>query len=273
MTMLFSRRQSGRFLADRVWGQVRPMAIRSGIYDALAPRAYDEVLEASVDAAKLGPSMRILDVAARSGRLLVPLRSELLRFRCSYFGLDAWPEAISVASRRATELSLSSYTEFACADLSVSIPAESGKYDVVFANFALYAFASGSRRLRALHEIRRVLRDEGRLILTHPARHYCATAIVSSEVSSEAQEPRRSWAGARWASLQMLESFERSIEHRIAQRTFTGHTEDSLCAELRAAELDVRECTSVYVGTSFLVCATPHARSAFGFSIQMPQLS
>ncbi|MGZ5315889.1 MAG: class I SAM-dependent methyltransferase [Solirubrobacterales bacterium] len=108
-----------------------------------------------VEAAGIGPGMRVLDVAAGTGNASLPAAKRGARVTAS----DLTPELLEAGKARAADEGLE--LEWAVADAE-NLPFEDGSFDVVISVFGIM-FAPDHRR--AAGEAARVLRPGGRIVL------------------------------------------------------------------------------------------------------------
>lgn len=131
-------------------GQVSRSAAE--VYDELfVPALFEEWVGRVADAAGIESGQKVLDVACGTG-VLTRAVAERVGPRGAVIGLDLNGGMLAVARARSPRL------EWRCAPAE-SLPFEDGCFDAVVSQFGLMFFAD---RVRALREIRRVLRSGGR---------------------------------------------------------------------------------------------------------------
>lgn len=101
----------------------------------------------------LKPDMNILDLGCGNGRLLKSLKD------CRYFGVDNSDTMLKLAKKNFPR------ENFIKGD-QVQIPCKDGTIDIVFNIRAFHHLPGRQMRLRALHEMNRVLRPNGILIIS-----------------------------------------------------------------------------------------------------------
>jgi ubiquinone/menaquinone biosynthesis C-methylase UbiE len=105
--------------------------------------------------AQVGPGDRVLDLGCGDGWMT----AELADHGTAPVGVEIAPAAIDRARRRHPEL------EFRLAEIGGELPSEDNAFDVVWASEVIEHVADTARWLS---EVRRVLRPQGRLLLTTP---------------------------------------------------------------------------------------------------------
>jgi ubiquinone/menaquinone biosynthesis C-methylase UbiE len=119
----------------------------------------NDMTQAIVAAARVKPGMRVLDIACGTGELALSLAA-LLAGEGEVVGVDISPAPLKIAEERATQRGLSNAT-FQQADAH-ELPFPDNSFDCITSRLGIMFF---SDLPRALNEMRRVLRPEGRAIL------------------------------------------------------------------------------------------------------------
>jgi ubiquinone/menaquinone biosynthesis C-methylase UbiE len=107
----------------------------------------------------LRPGERLLDVAAGTGTSALLAARE---YGCLVAGVEYGEGAVADAQRAADAAGLGDRVEFIVGDAE-ALPSEDGQFDAVLCECSLCTFAD---KPRAVSEIRRVLRPDGRLALS-----------------------------------------------------------------------------------------------------------
>jgi SAM-dependent methyltransferase len=125
---------------------------RGGDYDRGLARLTAYPVGALLDAARVGPGTRLLDVGTGTGVVAGPANARGARVTA----VDAEPSMVEIAARNVPGLDVR---------LAVlpALPLPDGDFDAVVGNFVINAVADP---VAALAELRRVLREGGRLALT-----------------------------------------------------------------------------------------------------------
>lgn len=118
-----------------------------------------DMTQAIVEAARVQPGMRVLDIACGTGEPAISLAA-LLFGDGAVVGVDISPEPLKIAEERATQRGLSNAT-FQQADAH-ELPFPDNSFDCITSRLGIMFFADLPRALR---EMRRVLKPEGRAIL------------------------------------------------------------------------------------------------------------
>ncbi len=172
---------------------------RSGFYDIVAGRFIRGSDGAILARANVGPGDRVLDVGTGPGYLAL-VASRLVGPEGAAVGIDASPEMIDRArSRAAREGSRAEYR----VAFAESLPFEDGSFDVAVSRLVLHHLPGGLK-LRALREVRRVLRPGGRLLVADMASpaakgaHHLAAHVLGTHPDPEDALERLVWnAGFR----------------------------------------------------------------------------
>lgn len=119
----------------------------------------NDMTRAIVETARVQPGMRVLDIACGTGEPAISLAA-LLAGDGEVIGTDISPEPLKIAEERATQRGLSNAT-FQQADAH-ELPFPDNSFDCITSRLGIMFFADLPR---ALSEMRRVLKPEGRAIL------------------------------------------------------------------------------------------------------------
>ncbi len=172
---------------------------RSGFYDIVAGRFVRRSDDAILARAGVGPGDRVLDVGTGPGYLALAA-SRLVDPEGAAVGIDASPEMIDRARMLAAREGARAEYRLASAE---SLPFEDGSFDVAVSRLVLHHLP-GDLKLRAMVEVRRVLRPGGRLLvadLASPAAkraHHLAAHVLGNHPDPEDALERLVWeAGFR----------------------------------------------------------------------------
>lgn len=119
----------------------------------------NDMTRAIVETARVQPGMRVLDIACGTGEPAISLAA-LLAGDGEVVGADISPEPLKIAEERATQRGLSNAI-FQQADAH-ELPFSDNSFDCITSRLGIMFFADLPR---ALSEMRRVLKPEGRAIL------------------------------------------------------------------------------------------------------------
>jgi ubiquinone/menaquinone biosynthesis C-methylase UbiE len=119
----------------------------------------NDMTQAIVEAARVQPGMRVLDVACGTGEPAISLAA-LLAGNGEVVGVDISPAPLKIAEERASQRGLSNVT-FQKTDAQ-ELPFPDNSFDCITSRLGIMFF---SDLPRALSEMRRVLKPEGRAIL------------------------------------------------------------------------------------------------------------
>jgi ubiquinone/menaquinone biosynthesis C-methylase UbiE len=159
---------------------------RSGFYDIVAGRFVRRSDGAILARAGVGPGDRVLDVGTGPGYLALAA-SRLIGPEGAAVGIDASPEMIDRARMRAAREGARAEYQVASAE---SLPFEEGSFDVAVSRLVLHHLP-GELKLRALGEVRRVLRPGGRLLVADMASpaakgaHHLAAHVLGTHPDPE----------------------------------------------------------------------------------------
>jgi SAM-dependent methyltransferase len=128
---------------------------------------------------RLGPSVRLLDVACGSGGPALHL-AELAE--CDVVGIELDDDAVTNGNRVAHEKGLEARAAFVQGDANVRLPFDDASFDAVLCIDAINHFRD---RARVFEDWARVLRPGGRLVFTDPV-------VVTGALGSDELEARAS---------------------------------------------------------------------------------
>ena len=138
-------------------------------YDARWRRYVDATLRETIDSLQLGGHECVLDVPIGTGELAVRLLEKWPKLRIA--GVDLSPRMLEQATAKHALSDLELHE--ACV---TGLPFPDGEFDCVFCVNSFHYFSDPQSSLR---EIRRVLRDGGRLILVDWCDDYLACKLCS----------------------------------------------------------------------------------------------
>lgn len=159
---------------------------RSGFYDIVAGRFVRRSDGAILARAGVGPGDRVLDVGTGPGYLALAA-SRLVGAEGAAVGIDASPEMIDRARMLAAREGARAEYRVVSAE---SLPFEEGSFDVAVSRLVLHHLP-GDLKLRALAEVRRVLRPGGRLLVADMASpaakgaHHLAAHVLGTHPDPE----------------------------------------------------------------------------------------
>jgi SAM-dependent methyltransferase len=219
----------------------RALGTRAGLEDLVTPSSRDQMLRELVATADIARGDRVVEIGARSGRLLHHLRPFLASRGAHYTGVDAPRSGTRAARDTAWALALTDYTDFVESDSRTVVPLPTGSHDVVFLHFALHELAS-HERLALLEDVRRAFRAGGRLMVAELAAGYDAERVVSASVERDAElrhlDPaRRLWN--RLAGDRLLRLFEGVVAAQVRRSALHAYDERGLRNELERAGFTV----------------------------------
>lgn len=135
----------------------------------------EEILAATLAAASVRPGEALLDVGCGTGKLAIAAAA-LVGESGRVSGIDATPEMISLATKRAT--SMNSRAEFRVG-IGEDLPFKSYSQDAVTSSYFFHHLPSDLKRI-VLHEMWRVLKPGGRLIITDYSRPQSLLGYIAS---------------------------------------------------------------------------------------------
>jgi len=118
-------------------------------------------------ASHANPGMKILDLGCGNGRFFVLLKTKSI----DYTGIDNSKELISLAKKKHKNLESqnldgrASSQNFLVGD-ALSLPFEDNSFDLVYSIAVLHVIPSKRLRLEFLKEVERVLKKDGKIVLT-----------------------------------------------------------------------------------------------------------
>ncbi|MEO7157206.1 MAG: methyltransferase domain-containing protein [Vicinamibacterales bacterium] len=155
----------------------------SGVYDALADRDEHRAREMGLQLLNLGAGERALEIGFGTGRAIVPMAHAVGKTG-RVLGIEIAEGMAQVAKRRVATAELSGTVEFVVAAVP-PIPAADRTFDAAFMAFSLELFPDDTIPV-VLHEVRRVLTANGRLI------------VVAMDEGTEEQKARVAERAYRW---------------------------------------------------------------------------
>jgi ubiquinone/menaquinone biosynthesis C-methylase UbiE len=164
------------------------------LFDAVAGSATRErtFKPALVEQAKLAPGQRVLDVGAGTGTLAIfAKRAEP---RCEVVGLDADPDILEIARRKAADAGVDATFDEA---LATEMPYEDGSFDRVLSTLFFHHLEPEQKR-GTLAEIARVLRPGGELHVadfTRAADPFQAVLALGVRTFDGFERTRENFAG------------------------------------------------------------------------------
>lgn len=152
--------------ADRFWG------IYSRFYDSIYTlMPYRQLLWDVYQALELEPGMRVLDAGCGTGNLELFV-SEKDHPPVQFRGIDFSPEMLSRAQQKCADLEFVSFEQH---DLSLPLPYPDASFDRVVSVNVLYALENRDETMR---ELLRVLKPEGRIVLTSPTPEFSIAPLI-----------------------------------------------------------------------------------------------
>jgi ubiquinone/menaquinone biosynthesis C-methylase UbiE len=142
---------------------------RAGLVDTLenmlSGGQQEAILTATLAAAELSLGNRLIDVGCGTGKLAIAA-ARRVGAAGKVIGIDATPEMIHLALLRATEERSSAQFHLGVAE---SLPAETASMDAVTSSYFFHHLPSDVKHV-AMHEMWRVLKPGGRLVITDYGR-------------------------------------------------------------------------------------------------------
>jgi ubiquinone/menaquinone biosynthesis C-methylase UbiE len=119
----------------------------------------------ALDLANLKPGESVLDIGCGTGTLAIAAKQRVGRSGRVY-GIDASPEMVARATRKATKAAAEVFFENGIAEL---LPFPDGQFDAVLSTVMLHHLGRKARQ-QCAHEVRRVLKPGGRVLAVDFAR-------------------------------------------------------------------------------------------------------
>ncbi len=228
-------------------------------YDTLKSlKPYQALMRDVAEEAIRRDGTRLLDAGCGTGNLVTHLHASKA---LSITGIDSSPTMLARACAKHPE------TEFIHADLDSALPFDDDAFDTVVCVNALYAVP---RPAHTLAEFRRVLRQDGSLIVATPKRGYENGLILKAHCSSE--KPDAYWLGVH-TSPEREEALVREaipdeelvkamlsiaeVNRHIARNTqFHFFTEAALREVVCDAWFCIERMSETYADQSHLIVAT-----------------
>lgn len=145
----------------------------AGIYDRLFDSMNKGLKLVGIRMFRPSKDMSILDVGCGTGSHLELYQ----RYKCNLYGIDLSPSMLNVARERlgdTAQLDLGDATE---------MPYEDDKFDLVISMLSLHEM-SPDTRVKVINEIKRVLKDDGRILLIdfHPGPYQPLQGWISKAI-------------------------------------------------------------------------------------------
>lgn len=151
---------------DRFWD------LYSRFYDSIYHlMPYRQLLWDTYQALELEPGMRVLDAGCGTGNLELFV-SEKPHPPVEFHGVDFSPEMLARARHKCRDLD---FVSFAQCDLNKPLPYPDGSFDRIVSINVLYAL---ERRDETMQELLRVLKPEGRIVLTSPTPEFSIAPLI-----------------------------------------------------------------------------------------------
>ena len=152
---------------------------RAGLVDTLenmiSVGQQEAILTATLAAAELSPGQTLIDVGCGTGKLAVAAARQVGPTGTA-LGVDATPEMIDLALARAADEGSSAQFRLGVAE---SLPAETASMDAVTSSYFFHHLPSEVKHV-AMHEMWRVLKPGGRLVITDYGRPRTLFGYVTS---------------------------------------------------------------------------------------------
>jgi len=155
---------------DRFWD------LYSRFYDSIYHlMPYRQLLWDAFQALDLQPGMRVLDAGCGTGNLELFI-SEKTHPSVEIHGIDFSPEMLARARRKCSHLDFVSFSQ---CDLNQPLPYPDASFDRIVSVNVLYAL---ERRDETMQELMRVLKPEGRIVLTSPTPEFSIKPLIIDHI-------------------------------------------------------------------------------------------
>ncbi|MDY0087612.1 MAG: class I SAM-dependent methyltransferase [Coriobacteriia bacterium] len=155
---------------DRFWDWY------SRFYDSVyVLMPYRQLLWDVYQALELEPNMRVLDAGCGTGNLELFV-SEKPHPPAEFHGIDFSPEMLARARHKCRNLEFATFTQH---DLSKPLPYPDASFDRIVSVNVLYAL---EQRDETMRELLRVLKPEGRIVLTSPTPEFSIGPLLFDHV-------------------------------------------------------------------------------------------
>lgn len=155
---------------DRFWD------LYSRFYDSIYHlMPYRQLLWDTYQALDLQPGMRVLDAGCGTGNLELFI-SEKTHPSVEIHGIDFSPEMLARARRKCSHLD---FVDFSQCDLNQPLPFPDASFDRIVSVNVLYAL---ERRDDTMRELVRILKPEGRIVLTSPTPEFSIGPLLVDHV-------------------------------------------------------------------------------------------
>jgi ubiquinone/menaquinone biosynthesis C-methylase UbiE len=217
--------------------RVEKLGYKLGLAQRLSPSAYDRSLKKLISEARIQTKEHILDVESSDGSLPRLLRSTLPRKMANYVGIDHNERRIVGAQKLTRDLALASYCEFIHTPGLSVFPLVTDSMDVAFVHMALFRL-SPHIRYGLLREMRRIVRDDGRILLMEPTANYNAeTVIDSSKVHDRflGHLPQLSSIFNQTLGYRLMKRRAQQAVNKLNQSSWQAYDKDTMATELSSA--------------------------------------
>ncbi len=235
----------GNFFSDNYWA----VGFQSSLYDRLSPESYFDSMRKVVANLPEGKSLRLLDAGCGSG-LLLRFLHDRIRAGMSYTGIEMLKSGVAQTLSRAEGLEVSCYQ----ADLTLPLPVDGGKFDIVVAHFSLYTLVPSEKRLLALENLKAVMKEEGILIIVNPSVNYDARSIIEHSIQLVRQS-----RGLLMSQIKkyLVYPLTRAIGLRFIQKQlksgkWQAYSRELFIQEIESVGFKVHYVEEVYAGGAFL---------------------
>lgn len=221
-------------LAKRVFGE------RAALYSTSASHADPQVLQRVVELCAPQPHWSVLDIATGTGHTALALAPHV----ASVIGIDLTPEMLAEAERLQAERSVTN-VHFRTGDVHY-LPFADATFDLVTCRRAAHHFSDIGRALR---EMRRVLRRDGRLVIDDrsvPEDDFvdaCMNALDRLHDASHVRQYRpNEWRHMLEAQGFVIEVVEPYTKHRPLTALTQGVSSENISKiDAVLAKLDARQ--------------------------------